>query len=1187
MGGLKRTPKKLDPTGIGVEQRDEWSQSSGWSPRFRDLSNPKSWVLKSTFTQRYGFDPVTGTVINPTLVPTKWSSKVVYPDDMDLTALEPPGAETTVLRAKEAEEQSANVEGSTIDSVRRTSILKDSSLGANANVTERKKTLNFGDTGNENQGCSEEVQFASTPSGHAFRDYRTPPPVLDETLQAIEQWHNWAKGKAAKYAGEAIMPDWPREAPTEYQEIWKKSEKPEEVNKLRDLLEPKLSEVAELQIAMVDDDISDDDDVNKDLAGGQQKLFKELHALRVIADDMATLHRNAIEFLKSNFLHMRSDKMPAISPVDVEQLYINLQEFRRAVKRKYGELLKGWEMEIKTPPDESDDLRHVSFRLVETFKRRKITVIELMRDFMRYLANSVIPRIIHWRKVDLGLAKGLYPSSKSNHSVAESVVAGSMVSGGSYKSLIESLINKTSNREALTSRNGQRSTTEHMPAHDPRQAPGTVAENSNCSPVIKDAEACLLNKRAELKVVQSQLHAKSPRLKWQTVQKLKNQRKHLQSDITKLDTWLKSDAKVDDPEITKMFSPTSNSTRFPTPKKTGPKDRLSNDLPNRWAKQDSKLETLPANLSSNEVVEMQKQHEQQKGGEQPVSVPQYFGGQNTLALSLNLHGRAPAAQHVAGGGGGDPNDPDDPDNRGRRNNRRDGYRDLRDQHNDHNSGPPRPPPHPHGNGGGPGRDGGDPRRNQRGNGPNHRGHGGDPSPPSSHHSDSDDNSGSSRARRNRTYVDLDTLVTALNQQYKGDSELLEGFENAQEMEDFYRSLPNPWHVLPKTSGKKSEILKNISLILPESKSFTGNRKNGSYFPWRILVIEAVHRQPLSISDKIQQLDRVVKKEGNPVMQSIFSASTFTPEAYRRIIESLEGQYGGDMRAYVYLRDQMFKGSRLDLKDLNSVSLLRAKIEKFLEHVKAHRIQHLGDSVTILEFVLSNMFTEAQVYKFRKDCVAQKYVNTNSLQAVSEWLRMEENLLQWAARNHNQHLIVGSSRQGQKASAHKAIAADDSSCDEEPDTRQALITKDARRLVKKPDKKSTFLATNEQEQEAAPNTGGDFSGNESLETLSDRCDHELDESGDDDPSWCFAAVGLQLPTCSFCKKGRHFLHKCEEFIKLDPKKRLKQVQDMGRCINCMSPKHKTRQCTSKFKCQTCKRPHHTLLHFPGIPQKKPE
>ena len=44
---------------------------------------------------------------------------------------------------------------------------------------------------------------------------------------------------------------------------------------------------------------------------------------------------------------MRSDKMPAISPVDVDKLYHTLREFRRAVKQKYGELLKGWEVEIE------------------------------------------------------------------------------------------------------------------------------------------------------------------------------------------------------------------------------------------------------------------------------------------------------------------------------------------------------------------------------------------------------------------------------------------------------------------------------------------------------------------------------------------------------------------------------------------------------------------------------------------------------------------------------------------------------------------------------------------------------------------------------------------------------------------------------------------------------------------------
>ena len=68
------------------------------------------------------------------------------------------------------------------------------------------------------------------------------------------------------------------------------------------------------------------------------------------------------------------------------------------------------------------------------------------------------------------------------------------------------------------------------------------------------------------------------------------------------------------------------------------------------------------------------------------------------------------------------------------------------------------------------------------------------------------------------------------------------------------------------------------------------------------------------------------------------------------------------------------------------------------------------------------------------------------------------------------------------------------------------------------------------------------------------------------------------TCSCCKKEKHQIYICKEFIALSPQDRFKFVKHEGRCFNCLSNLHKLYDCKSKSSCNVCTRRHHSLIHL---------
>ena len=75
----KRTPLKLDPTGIGVKRKKrQGAKGSGLVTIYQSVTSKgkKTYIVRQTYINRNGFDPETGTVVDKSKVPLEWREKL-------------------------------------------------------------------------------------------------------------------------------------------------------------------------------------------------------------------------------------------------------------------------------------------------------------------------------------------------------------------------------------------------------------------------------------------------------------------------------------------------------------------------------------------------------------------------------------------------------------------------------------------------------------------------------------------------------------------------------------------------------------------------------------------------------------------------------------------------------------------------------------------------------------------------------------------------------------------------------------------------------------------------------------------------------------------------------------------------------------------------------------------------------
>ena len=462
-----------------------------------------------------------------------------------------------------------------------------------------------------------------------------------------------------------------------------------------------------------------------------------------------------------------------------------------------------------------------------------------------------------------------------------------------------------------------------------------------------------------------------------------------------------------------------------------------------------------------------------------------------------------------------------------------------------------------------------------------------PSPPSSP-SDRDGrrNYLPNNDRQERTFViDLARAIKGENDPYATD--LLEGFNSLREMNDFYASLQIPWNVFPRVRGKKETILKEIQMALPEKKFFKGNPDDGTYFPWRVCVIQYIHRAALPITDKIQQITRCVTGDSDALKMEM-QISVFTPDTYRRVINSLERMFGGEKRVYNHLYTQLFKGKPLDYNDPNSVQLLRTKIDRFLEHCKANHYLPAHEETMILDQVFQKLMTKFQVTQFREEISrnGRNLLQPIQLDTLSSWLRHRESTLEWVKMHTNPDKYSNKNRRTLKLKTGSSFLAT-----KFPSDRSAFQTGTDMRTVVSP---TNSGGKREDEKKSLETTS---KGTYNTDICSDHSFSSVEEYGGTDPEFWDLDCDIQheslttqrkrFPSCRFCSAGRHLLFRCPNFLGLKIDHRREQVKIMKRCMNCLSPNHtKLDSCPSRRRCKKCGEPHHTLLHR-EIPWERPD
>ena len=65
----------------------------------------------------------------------------------------------------------------------------------------------------------------------------------------------------------------------------------------------------------------------------------------------------------------------------------------------------------------------------------------------------------------------------------------------------------------------------------------------------------------------------------------------------------------------------------------------------------------------------------------------------------------------------------------------------------------------------------------------------------------------------------------------------------------------------------------------------------------------------------------------------------------------------------------------------------------------------------------------------------------------------------------------------------------------------------------------------------------------------------------------------------CQNGDHSLQQCHIFRESDVDARIRTVQTLQACYNCLGLDHNSWQCYNKRTCKECGKKHHTLLHKP--------
>ena len=387
---MERSPANETRTPYNVRSRregDKFTYFNAYTRRF---------VKLETFIERCGFNPNTGEVVNPLIVPVEFRVNVGLNGETASQRISPNDETIVSDNAEILRESSPTGAASTQQSPAENVMLEPSKDGDK-------------DTGarTKDKPRSHEASATSTPRSDAdllqqnSEDRAERARELGQLLDSLDEWKQWAKGQYARYAGRELPRNHVENVQTHNLKIWKKLDciQAEEAQELKDLR--KRIHILQNRIMVYSD---------SGLYGSVQfrsvndnTLKLRLTTLRSAADEMSEAHSRAIALLDNLLGRIRRDKQPPVEPTLVADLPVALRQLSHSVKMEFRELNQVWS-DHTDYPREANALNGVSAQLDKVYLNDRAELHAKIMRFMRRLFDEAIPFLQHYCQNSLGFA---------------------------------------------------------------------------------------------------------------------------------------------------------------------------------------------------------------------------------------------------------------------------------------------------------------------------------------------------------------------------------------------------------------------------------------------------------------------------------------------------------------------------------------------------------------------------------------------------------------------------------------------------------------------------------------------------------------------------------------------------------------------------------------------------------------
>ena len=389
---------------------------------------------------------------------------------------------------------------------------------------------------------------------------------------------------------------------------------------------------------------------------------------------------------------------------------------------------------------------------------------------------------------------------------------------------------------------------------------------------------------------------------------------------------------------------------------------------------------------------------------------------------------------------------------------------------------------------------------------------------------------------------------------------------------FYGNLPPPWNVMPRADTRTGDEHKKIATYLhpgpslpqqSQLKQFDGHGEH--YFGWRPMVIKMIHRANIKVEDKLSYIIMAIRRGADSTLDTFISRKDGDFRTYERLIRHLEEGWGGVDREFTYNLNQISRGPKLNLGNLENCSDLKARLESFIDHCNDRGIAHRLQDPTFVNIILTNLLTGDQMAEMfwakNRGLLGEE---ENTLELLCEFLqshiRAQSRVKEVTGQYRCPTTFGGRDRNGGPRQ-HRAFFGQE--CGKDSDYEQPI----------------NFAAYDRATTGCDSESVGAHSS-EPLRKDEDGYDYmEEDFATTDEEVVILLANGLKFRPCQLCKPPQpqdHLLFRCPSFRKMSGRERHRLVQRLKRCYNCLAPGHGRDDCKSKGHCNVCKERHHTLL-----------